>query len=114
VWTAGALIKARESKANQMMTRVMRLMLSQLIETLKAWVPRGWAQGLKIRPKFDGFGGDWFLKSSTVYVKFSTVHPTFGEKIKINQVQFFSTRQNFKHWLGHDHSSRVSNFIEHV
>jgi hypothetical protein len=49
-------------------------------------VPRGWAQGLKIQLKFNGFGGDRFFKNSTVHTKFGTVHPTFGEKIKIGQI----------------------------
>jgi hypothetical protein len=38
-----------------------------------------------------------FQKISTVHVKISNIHPKFSEKIKIDQIQFFSTHRIFKH-----------------
>jgi hypothetical protein len=38
-----------------------------------------------------------FTKSDTIQTKIGTVHPKFGEKIRIGQARFFSTCRIFKH-----------------
>jgi hypothetical protein len=48
--------------------------------------------------------GTVYTKIGTVPVKNGIVHLKFGEKIRIGQVQFSSTRRIFKHWL---HSGRT-------
>jgi hypothetical protein len=46
-------------------------------------------------------------KIGTVPTKNGTVHPKFGEKIRIDQVRFFSTRQIFKHWSSVDQQGNI-------
>jgi hypothetical protein len=55
-----------------------------------------------------------FLKAGTVHAKIGTVptkngtvHPKFSEKIRIDQVRFFSTRQIFKHWSSVDQQGNI-------
>jgi hypothetical protein len=51
--------------------------------------------------------GTVHAKIGTVPTKNGTVHPKFSEKIRIDQVRFFSTRQIFKHWSSVDQQGNI-------